>query len=86
MPLYDFRCRDCGLKEEVLCKPQTDTTECSRCGGPTEKFWQKTPKQLTNIIPSYPGSKKQAAGYVHTHGDRPATKIQSGRGGCVSPE
>lgn len=86
MPLYDFRCEDCNFEEEILCKSGTDTTACTRCGGMTQKFWQQAPRQLTNIIPSYPGSKKQAAGYVHSHGDRPACKIQSGPGGCVRPE
>jgi putative FmdB family regulatory protein len=85
MPLYDFRCKECGLEEEVLCRKGKKTGVCSKCGGSAEMFWKQAPQQLTNIIPSYPGSKKQAAGYVHSHGDQPATKVQSGRGGCVKP-
>lgn len=32
-------------------------------------------RKLEVIIPSYKGCLKQRAGYVHSHGDRPAEKI-----------
>ncbi len=86
MPLYDFRCTECSHEEEVLCKAGEDSQECSKCGAPAKKFWKQGPRTLTEIVPSYPGSLKQKAGYVHTHGDRPATKVQSGPGGCVNPK
>jgi hypothetical protein len=35
------------------------------------------PAVLSKIVPVYPGSKKHKAGYVHTHGDRPAEKAGS---------
>jgi putative FmdB family regulatory protein len=86
MPLYDFKCNECSHEEEILCKSGRKTGTCSQCGGKTVKVWSKAPATLTEIVPSYPGSLKQKAGYVHTHGDRPATKVQSGAGGCVNPK
>lgn len=42
------------------------------------------PKTLTTIVPTYPGSQKHKAGYVHRHVNRPATKTQVGVGGGVT--
>ena len=84
MPLYDFECSHCGtLFEEIIPAVQT-TLECPKCQKSADRKLGGT-KVLTNIIPAYPGCKRQKAGYVHTHGDKKATKIQSGYGGCVSP-
>jgi len=84
MPLYDFECNACGKVVEEIASVETKKMDCN-CGGTLERL-VAAPTVLTEIIPSYPGSLKQKAGYVHTHGDRPATKIMSGPGGCTSPE
>ena len=84
MPLYDFVCPECGRETEELC--QSDDVIACTCKATMERVWKKSAPILTEIIPSYPGSKKQAAGYVHSHGDRPATKVQSGYGGTVNPK
>lgn len=86
MPLYDYCCTKCGFEEEVICKATRKKQKCSECGGSSERVWRKGPPTLTEIVPSYPGSLKQKAGYVHSHGDRPATKVQSGFGGCGNPK
>jgi putative FmdB family regulatory protein len=84
MPLYDFLCSHCDTTfEEIVPVPQT-AHECPKCQKNADRILSGT-KQLTTIIPSYPGCKKKKAGYIHTHGDKKATKIQSGYGGCVSP-
>lgn len=84
--LYDFRCTKCRYEEEIICeKEEADTQECSKCGASTEKFWAQGPRILTEIVPSHPGCKAHKAGYVHEY-KRPATKVQSGPGGCVKPK
>lgn len=86
MPLYDFECA-CGNTDECICSMDTKTQECPKCQGLMHRvFTNKCATVLTTIIPSYPGSKKMAAGYVHSHADRPATKVQSGYGGSQSPK
>ena len=86
MPLYDFCCTKCDFEEEIICRPDEGGQKCSECGSPSDRIWKQGPRTLTEIVPSYPGSLKQKAGYVHSHGDRPATKVQSGPGGCVNPK
>jgi putative FmdB family regulatory protein len=37
MPIYDFKCEQCGTVEEVLCKTSDGESypkECSHCGHP----------------------------------------------------
>jgi hypothetical protein len=84
MPIYDFNCT-CGhvltnalakLDEEVLCE---------KCGKPMTRE-MGAPHTFTSIIPTYPGSAKFKAGYVHKFGNRPATKTQIGYGGSVSKD
>ncbi len=38
MPLYEYKCRDCGRLSEVIQKFSDDPlTDCSECGGTLEK-------------------------------------------------
>ena len=38
MPLYEYQCRDCGRRLEIIQKFSDDPlTECSECGGTLEK-------------------------------------------------
>lgn len=84
MPIYDYTC-ECGhtltnelakSDEEVLCK---------KCGKPMTKE-MGAPHIFSKIVPTYPGSGKHKAGYVHKHVNRPATKTQVGYGGSVSAD
>ncbi len=84
MPLYDFEC-ECGHTCEDLVKCG-EVISCMKCGIDMTLVWKEAPKQFEVIIPTYPGSKKIKAGYVHTHADRPATKVSSGPSGCMSPK
>jgi len=84
MPLNDFKCA-CGHECEELVK-FGDVMPCEVCGSAMTIAWKVPPKQFGTIIPTYPGSKKIKAGYVHTHADRPATKVSSGPSGCMSPK
>jgi len=85
--MYDFECLACGKIFEEVVNSSKESVSCPYCGSDTtQKIWIKSPSCLTEIIPSYPGCKKQKAGYVHTHGNRPATKIMSGPGGVTTPK
>lgn len=76
MPLYDYKCTKCDHDEESIEPSGTSEIFCSECGATSERYFKECAKTLTTIIPSYPGCKKHKAGYVHTHGDRPRTKVQ----------
>lgn len=89
MPIMiDLQCGACDHEfESIIDRAQyTDgTIACPECNGETFRVYRGAPGVLTSIIPSYPGSKKNAAGHQHTHADRAASKIQSGFGGCQGP-
>ena len=76
MPLYDYKCTFCDAVEESLMPSGTEAIKCAQCGSRATRVFLVCPKQLTTIVPSYPGCKKQKAGYVHSHGDKPKTKVQ----------
>ena len=84
MPMYDFVCA-CGTETEEIVEAG-ETVSCEKCGKPMQRIWNKFPASPTHIIVDYPGAKRLKAGYVHSHGDRPATRIQSGYGGSQSPQ
>jgi putative FmdB family regulatory protein len=79
MPMYDFKCHACGHEEESIEKSGTTRIPCSNCNEQSERFFKGAPTTLTTIIPSYPGCKKHKAGYVHSHADKPATRV-TGKG------
>lgn len=37
MPIYDFKCSDCGAKKEAIVSSSTTLVECKACGGKMEK-------------------------------------------------
>lgn len=85
MPIYDFTCTGCDRKTEEthsIAKAEAGI-KCSECSAPLERH-VGAPHTFTAIVPTYPGSKKFKAGYVHQHVDRPAEKTQVGYGGAVS--
>ena len=84
MKLYDLRCPKCEKIIEELIE-EDEQINCPVCNT-VMKIMPNKVTIMTNVIPSYPGCKKQKAGYVHSHGDKDATKIQSGYGGCVGPK
>jgi putative FmdB family regulatory protein len=76
MPMYDFQCESCDTIIEDLVAYGTPTIPCTKCDGLCSRIFLNSPRLFTTIIPEYPGSKKRKAGYVHSHQDKPATKIQ----------
>jgi len=99
MILRDFECPHCGKQFEELdaSKAEVEAAKnsdwkpcvvcCPDCGTTaTAIFNGKSATWCENMVPTYPGCKKQKAGYVHTsHADQAATRIQSGPGGCQGP-
>ena len=86
--MVDLQCEQCTHEfEDILDRSECGdaTPPCPECGGVTHRIYVGAPGVLTHIVPSYPGSKKNAAGHQHTHGKKPASKIQSGYGGCQGP-
>lgn len=94
MPMHNYECTKCDYADEEIVSLKEDSKgekhapkeiTCPKCGAAAQLVFVGSAKQLTTIIPAYPGSLKKKAGYCHTHGDRPATKVQSGYGGCSNP-
>lgn len=85
MILRDFQCTMCKHVQEELLNDGDEFPKCVKCGGKTARIFTACAKTLVTIIPAYPGCKRVKAGYIHTHGDQPATKVQSGYGGCGNP-
>lgn len=83
MRMRDFQCK-CGVMLEELVDNEVRTWTCPTCGSAMEQVWIAPPKIFSTVVPTYPGCKAQKAGYMHTHGDRPATRTQSGYGGSQS--
>ena len=71
--IQDYACR-CGERFEYLSMGSSDLPACPSCGSPDVSVSLGCAKPFGTIVPTYPGALKQKAGYVHTHGDRPAEK------------
>jgi len=86
MPRYDFVCPEEHVSD-LLCKyaDRPATIPCETCGQPAKHAILGAPQVMSVIVPMYPGSKAVSAGYVETHGNKMATKVQSGFGGVVQP-
>lgn len=72
---YDFECVPCGQPfEDLVQGTEGEPDACKHCGGPGPfKRLVAGAVSLTTIIPSYPGSKRNTAGYGHEL-RRPAEK------------
>jgi hypothetical protein len=87
MLLMDFHCDACGTDFEELTDTGTEVLKCTHCPALAVRAFSKAAHLCTVIIPTYPGCKRQKAGYSHTsHADQNATRVQSGYGGCQSPK
>ena len=71
--LNEYICRQCATRFEYIHENTTDIQKCPQCES-TDSELQLGSYTLTTIIPTYRGCKRQKAGYVHSHGDRPAEK------------
>lgn len=73
--LRDYACA-CGNRFEFLHAPLDEIAVCPACSNTMseEDVVVSSSRPFGTIIPMYKGSLKQKAGYVHTHGDRPAER------------
>lgn len=72
--LREYVC-PCGERFEYTHMNAEDTATCpacSRAATPDDERLGGTP--FSTIVPMHRSSLKNKAGYVHTHGDRPAEK------------
>lgn len=84
---YTYGCKNDHEFEHVCSmNDKPETLPCPECGEVAKGLIMGAPMLMTNVVPSYPGCKKVKAGYVHSHGDKAATKVSSGFGGCVNPK
>ena len=86
MMLIDFQCDACSnfFEDLVDSKDREAISPC--CGARSVRVIISPTMICKTIIPTYPKCKRQKAGYTHTtHADQPATRIQSGYGGCSRP-
>lgn len=70
--LQDYVCV-CENRFEHLHMNDDDHAACPSCGS-SDVTLLPGGHAMGVIIPMYKGSLRQKAGYVHTHGDRPAEK------------
>jgi hypothetical protein len=72
LKLFDFECTEGHRFEDLVTEGEVPVC---KCGATTVKL-PGAARSPSEIILSYPGSKKHKAGYVHTH-NRPAEKKAS---------
>lgn len=86
--VYDYRCPE-GHTTTTLryYRDHLDPVPCETCGAAATYVLSAPWLNDTNVmILSYTGSKKLKAGYVHSHGDMRATRVQAGPGGAQGPK
>lgn len=72
--LREYFC-DCGERFEHVHRPDDNVARCPACTRvATEADELLGGRTFKTIVPSYKGSLRQKAGFVHTHGDKPAEK------------
>jgi putative FmdB family regulatory protein len=75
MPLLrDYACNACGNHYEFMHHPTDTPAVCPHCAS-QDATGVMGGHLVTKFVPTYPGCKRVKAGYVHSHGDRPAEKI-----------
>lgn len=57
MPLYDFKCRTCGHKQEEFraIEEREEPSNCNKCGEETTPVVSPTRTMLDGTDPSFPG-------------------------------
>jgi putative FmdB family regulatory protein len=78
MPLYDFRCRDCGKESEILITLSDDIPECEGCGSKNlVKMMSVTSSFSGNASAGFPGP-----GDTSCCGSNPSDAGCAGPGSC----
>lgn len=70
MPIYEYRCADCGAHIEKMQKiSDAPLTVCENCGGRLEKQWSLSGFQFKGdgwYVTDYSGKSKETAGKTET--------------------
>ena len=75
MPLYDFKCRDCGMESEILIVFSDEEPACDDCGSKNLDKMMTTPSSYSgNTSAGFPGS-----------GDTGCCGSNPSDAGCVGP-
>lgn len=86
---HEFEEMDASDAERRILEEAGETYKvfCPKCSADVKVIFNGTSAHFCEtLIPTYPGCKRQKAGYTHTsHADQKATKLQSGYGGCQGP-
>lgn len=96
----EHRCMPSNMPQERACDHKVagyriDIHEAPTtpvlCGKPARRAFITPPTlwivdHTHNTVLDTPSAKANKAGYVHTHGDKPSTKVQSGAGGMCRPD
>lgn len=89
MPTYEYGCPnspDHDFEHFCSMSDKPATLPCPTCGAEAKSIVKTAPTVWGGVgVLDYPGSKKFKAGYVHSHGDKPAEKVSMGFGGMINP-
>lgn len=71
--IWDYDCT-CGVRFEALTMSNDEVVECPECKSTDVHRVEAGGVPFNTIVPMHRTSLRSKAGYVHTHGDRPAEK------------
>lgn len=75
MPLYDFKCRDCGRESEILITLSDEEPECDECGSKNlERMISRPSSYSGNASAGFPGA-----------GDTACCGLNPSSAGCAGP-
>jgi putative FmdB family regulatory protein len=61
MPIYEFRCGECGARFEALVAGGTENEDCRECGAPGAVRVMSSPAGLPKLVRSASGNRRQEA-------------------------
>lgn len=78
MPIFEYRCLDCGTRSEILVVSSADKTRCNACGGDNLEKMISAHSSMSGL----PASKFPGPGDTACCGSSPANAGCAGPGSC----
>lgn len=75
MPLFEYKCSDCGKTSEILITGSQDIPQCSNCGG----------KNLTKLISAHASASGSNNMNMPGPGDSTCCGSSPGHSSCAGP-